>query len=363
MAFLVVRALFPRALFEGEPTSLLVVIVATGVFTVLALLAAVVAMSLHLRRRFWARWVRRREAKWRPLMLDGLSGEASPRALVDLVAARERDAFLSFLIPYATAIEGEDEQFIRAVARPFLKSVRASLSSNWPMERAQALRRLGLLGGSMFTDALRDALGDPSLIVKLTALRWLARRGEPEDARVILNRLNRLSKVDRRQVSSALVESGEEAAPIFREGLMDDSRSVFVRVVCAETLRWLGDGASADVAASMLETGRLDPELAAGLLRLLRRIGRRPHARIARRYCEAGVAFVRIHAARALGQIGAPDDEALLATLVQSDEARWVALSAARSLIELDRPRAIQHLRGSDHPRASLAQGVLPRTA
>ena len=351
-----------RSLVEGVPDLLTIVIGATAGFTILALGAALVALVLHFRHQRRARQAREREQVWRPLLLDGLAGDGSPEALVEKVSATHRAAFLSFLVPYATAIEGADEQFIRAVAGPFLGPVRASLSSRRPMERAQAVRRLGLLGGSTYTADLREAITDPSHVVAQTALGWLARRGQPEDARLILNQLNRLSGADRRQVSSALVELGEAAAPIFRTALADPTRSIFVRVVCAETLRWLGDGASADLAASLLDGEDLNPELAAGLLRLLRRVGRRTHAPIIRQYCDAPVPFVRIHAARALGQIGTSDDEALLASLVQTDEARWVALSAARSLMELDRPGAIRQLRDSTHPRASLAQGVLPRT-
>ena len=357
------RILSLWALGAGVPDVLLIVIVATAFFTMLAFLAAVGALGLHLWHRGRARRARQRELEWRPFLLDGLAGARPPEALVNRVAEDEGRAFLAFLVPYALAIEGEEEQFIRAVAAPFLDIVRGSLSSRRPMERAQAVRRLGLLGGTRYTAALRDALTDPSLVVAQTALGWLARRGTVDDARLILEHLDRFAGADRRQVSSALVELGEGAAPLFREALTDEARSTFVRVVCAEALRWLGDGASADVAASLLDSGGESPELTAALLRLLRRVGRRTHTPIIRRYCDAEIPFVRIHAARALGQIGTPDDEALLADLVEFDEARWVALSAARSLVELDRPGAIHHLRDSDHPRASLAQGVLPRTA
>lgn len=347
---------------EGTPDVLLVVIVTVGVFGMLAVGAACVALALHVRHHFRTQHRRRLHDTWRPLLLGGLAGVVSPETLVDEVDAADREAFFALLVPYATAIEGGEEQFIRAVAGPFLGGIRASLAARRPFVRAQTVRRLGLLGGQVYTNDLRDALTDPSPVVAKTAVTWLARRGEPEDATLILRHLDRLAETDRRQLSSVLVELGEEATPAFRDALTDTGRSVFVRVICAETLRWLGDGASADVAASMLEADDLNPELAASLLRLLRRVGRREHASILRAYCTSEVPFVRIHAARALGQVGTQDDEGLLAQLFQEHEDRWVALSAAQSLVELGCTDVIHQLGDSDHPRAALAQGVLPRT-
>jgi HEAT repeat protein len=169
--------------------------------------------------------------------------------------------------------------------------------------------------------------------------------------------------VDRVQLVSALVEVGAEAAPFFREELRNEERTPFERIVCAETLRWLGDEEAISVAVPLLRTSGIDPELTAALLRLLRRVGSAAHAAAVRPHCHADVPFVRIHATRALGQLGEEDDGALLADRVQNDPSRWVALSAAQSLADLGRTDQLRRLSESGEDRSSIAADLLPAEA
>lgn len=350
----------------GETSSVLLWLIgASVVLTVLSVAFAGLALGIHAWTRVQERSKRQRREEWQHHLLDVLAGERSPETLSAKVAATSGASFLTFLVPYATTVQGQAKQRIREVAYPFLKTVRSKLESSRSLIRAQAVQRIGLLGGATCVDALRERLKDPSPRVVSMAVKWVAKTGDPTDAERILNCLGRLDHVDRRQISSALIELGEEAAPMFRSALVDPDRPSFVRICCAEALRWLGDSASAASAARLLQAEEEketpdDPELTASLLRLLRRVGQTSHATVVRPYLASDVPFVRIHAARALGQLGDRRDEPLLNALLRGDESRWVALSAARSLVEIDCTEPLIRLRESQHTRAPLATDVLP---
>jgi HEAT repeat protein len=300
--------------------------------------------------------------------MDVLAHDRPPDALAETVRPRQRTRFLSFLSTYATSVRGDELERIRAVARPFLPAIQNKMDARRPTVRAQAVRRISLLGGGDDLPALREALEDPSATVAWMAMMGLAKRGTPDDADLVIQQLDRLSGIDRRQLTSALVELGEDAAPALRTAMAsplieEKSQSAFTRLICAEALRWLADAAAAPIAVSLLEQDADDPELHASLLRLLRRVGRSRHAPVVRAQCQSEVSFVRIHAARALGQLGAVEDEDLLASLLHGDDARWVALSAMQSLSELGCTGPIRQLAGSSHTRAALAEGFLPHSA
>lgn len=348
----------------GDADPFVVLVGAAVALLVLAIGLAGVAVGRHLVDRYRERHHEARQKRWRTQLLAILAGEHPPRSLVDQVDREHAGAFLNFLTPYATTLEGDEMDQLRAVARPFMPRERRHLSSRRMMARARAVQRIGLLGGVEHVAVLRDMLDDPADRVAQMAFRWLAKLGGPDEAGPLLRRLDRLDHVDHRQMSSALVELGDGAAPAFRAALADDGRSSFVRVCCAEALRWLGDGAAAAVAGRLLRTAGeakqdFSPELTASLLRLLRRVGQSDHVPIVRSLCRAPVSFVRIHAARALGQLGGTAEEGLLIRLLRWDSSRWVALSAAQSLAELELSSSLRHLTETAHPRATLAANVL----
>ncbi len=348
--------------------TLLVLIVATGAFMLITMIAGMITLGVHAWKKYRQRTYRTERDEWRAALLDILAGEKAPDALSDAVRSRQRSRFLSFLGVYATSVRGQELDRIRAVARPFLAAVQEKTKSRRSVVRAQAVQRLTLFGDDTHLPALRAALDDPAETVAWRAMMGLARRGPPEDAHLVIRHLDRFSNIDRRQVTSALVELGEDAAPILRQAMAssmseDEPQSAFTRLICAEALRWLADAASAPMAKSLLEQDADDPELRAALLRLLRRVGHARHAPAVRAQCNSEVPFVRIHAARALGQLGTAADEDLLASLLYNDESRWVALSAARSLSELGLTSPIRQLAQSSHERTSLAEGLLPRSA
>lgn len=353
---------------EGASDVILGLIVATVVLTGFSLLFAGIALGLH----FWTRRQKQgqeaRHRNWQAGLFRVLAGELPPGDLPARVAPAHRAEFLSFLVPYATTVQGEAYQQIQSVAHPFLETLQGKLSSSRPLIRALAVQRLGLLGGEAYADALRARLNDPDPQVALMSARRLTKLSNPDDATLIIEQLDRFEQVDRRQVTSILVDLGDEATSAYRSALDDPSRGSFTRVCCAEALRWLGDTEASSVSDRLLcnqdpYASPEDPELTAALLRLLRRVGQDRHADVVRSYLASPVSFVRIHAARALGQLGGGQDLQTLTTLVRGDDSRWVALSAARSLAELGYLRPLRQLRDSTHPRASLATDILPTAA
>jgi HEAT repeat protein len=248
------------------------------------------------------------------------------------------------------------------VARPFLPSIETDLAARDATRRAQAVQRLGLLGGATHLPHIRSAFEDDSEFVSVTALRWLTALGDATEMPFILDRIDRLSTLDRRQLVSLLVDLGPDVAPLLRSTLADPERSTFARVICAESLRWLSDGSAADEAARLLQHNPPD-ELTAALLRLVRRVGRPEHAALVRDHCHHDVFFVRIHAARALGALGSASDQPLLTRLFTSDDSRWVALNAGHSLRELGLDVPLHRLQESNHPRAPIADSLLSAPA
>jgi len=348
----------------GTPDLLVVLILVSAGLVLLSLGFAFVAIGSHVWRRVQSRHRTARTTRWRAQLLEVLAGEASPQSVTDQVEASQSQAFLRFLLPYATTVQGRESERIEALARPYVDRLRRKLRSRWPLIRAQATQWIGILGGPEQADVLRAALDDPSDQVVEIAFRRLARLSHLEDAERLLSCLDRLTHVDRRRISSALVKLGEESAAPLRAAMADADRLPFVRICCAEALRWLGDTEAAPIAARLLreafcEPETTDPELTASLLRVLRAVGQDDHRSLVRRFCQSPVPFVRIHAARALGQLGTQADEDLLCTLVEEDNSRWVALSAAQSLVDLGRTESLRVLQTADHPRATLAANLL----
>ncbi len=365
MGFLTV---FDR-LLRTTPEPLLALMGTALAFWLLAAVAAVVALSIHLVDKGRARRRRQETEAWRPLLHQVMAEEISAETLIDQVPPLRYNAFLRFLTPYASTISGGKKESLRTLARPFLPVVCEQAKSGPPMQRAQALRHLGLFGGPRHVPLLRSLLQEeaPNLVLQ-SAARELGRLGTAADVPLILETLDRLSDTDRRQLSSILYQVGEDAAPLLRralanEPLSTEGHSPFVRVVCAEALRWLADAPSGPVAAALLRDPREeDPEVIASLLRLLRRVGRPCHGPAVRPYCQSSVPFIRIHAARALGPLGSAADETRLEAMLRTDDNRWVALSAANALAELGRLDALRRLKETDHPRASLTTRLLPST-
>lgn len=354
----------PFEVFSPASDLIATLILGSGALMLLSVCFAAFALGSHVWSRYQTRVWKRQKEDWDAQIVTVLAGDLRPQTLTDTVPKKYYGSFLEALMPYATVVDGAEKQIIQALAAPFLPRVKANLSSRRSLVRARAVQRLGLLGGPEQAAALRQMLDDSSPRVVERTVHSLARVGGAADAERLLDCLPRLAHVDPRHLSSSLVHLGEAAAPTMRAAMADDERPPFVRICCAETLRELRDTASVAAAAWLLEDAKFRdmlqfPKVTASLLRLLKHLGKGVHGPLIRAYCHAPASFVRLHAARALGQLGTPEDEVLLGALVYGDESRWVALGAARSLIEIGSITPLRKLRTLDHPRAALASDLL----
>jgi HEAT repeat protein len=345
------------------PRLVATLIYVSGGLLLLSVGLAVFSLGSHV-WSWYQGWVwKQRKEDWNEQVLDVLGGDLAPRALTDQIQMRHLNSFLEVLTPYATTVEGPEKRLIQALADPFLRQVKAKLASRRPLVRAQAVQRLGLLGGPKQAVPLREMLDDPSDRVVARTFHALTRVGGAEDTERLLNCLPVLSHVDRRHISSSLVRLGEGAAPTLRATMADEKQGGFVRVCCAETLRMLSNTGAVAAAAFLLDDVNFrvrckTPEFTASLLRLLMQLGKDVHGPLIRAYCHAPDARIRLHAARALGQVGSSEDEVLLGSLVHADPSQWVAISAARSLITLGATAPLRKLRTLDHARAQLASDL-----
>lgn len=359
-----VETLSPVEVFSSASGLIATLVLVSG--GLLLLSVGLAAFALGTRAWSWyRRWIwRQRKKRWEAGVVKVLGRDMSPSSLTDQVRMGHFGSFLEVLIPYATSVKGPEKNLIRALADPFLQQVKANLSSRRALIRAQAAQRLGLLGGPEQTESLRDMLDDPSDRVAERAFHALARVGGSDNTERLLGCLTRLGHVAPKHISSSLVRLGEGAAPTFRTAMAGEDRADFVRICCAETLRELGDTAAVAAAAFLLDDVNFrvmckTPDLTVALLRLLMQLGKGVHGPLIRAYCHAEDPAVRLHAARALGELGSPEDEILLGTLVHADDSRWVAVSAARSLIKLGAATPLRKLRTLDHPRAQLASDLI----
>lgn len=355
---------YPFEVLSPASGPIATLIIVSGGFLLLSV--GLAAFAFGTRAWSWYQrqvWTQRKES-WEAQIVKVLGGDISPQSLTAQVQMGHFSSFLEVLVPYATSVRGPERRLVGALAHPFLHRIKANLSSRRDLIRAQAAQRLGLLGGTEEAKFLQDMLDDPSDRVVERAFHALARAGGPKNTERLLDCLARLDRVDRRHIGSSLVRLGEDAAPTLRAAMADNDRDDFVRICCAEALQSLGDTAAVAAAAFLLDDVNFrvrckTPGLTAALLRLIMWLGKGVHGPLVRAYCHAPDPTVRLHAARTLGELGSPEDEVLLGTLVHADDSQWVAVSAARSLIRLGVTSPLRKLRTLDHPRAQLASEFL----
>ncbi len=304
---------------------------------VVALFLLTVALTLRVLGTRMRRGRRRRRrrvqaARWMPVLLDVLAGEASPEALHALVHRGERLRFVGFLAAFARRVRGSERARVCALARPYLPALVARTRHRDGAVRARAIDTLALLGPE-YEGVAVAALDDPDPEVGAIAARALARREHAAAAPRVLDRLELFQGWDRTFVAGMLAAIGPSTVEPLRALLQDRARAPRLRAAAADALAELSDLNAADLAGQVLaETA--DRDLAAGCLRLLARVGVARHAVAARARLGDPDALLRAQAAVALGYLGEPTDaDALEARLADSDP--WVALRAGEALRRL----------------------------
>ncbi|MBI4565985.1 MAG: HEAT repeat domain-containing protein [Planctomycetes bacterium] len=348
------------ASFPGEYSHLLLGACVTALF-LMAISFAAAAVILRIRNERKAARRTRREAAWDPDLLDVISGNKEPRAVASRIAPRDREHFVDHLLRYAFHIRGDELRRVRDLAAPFLPDVVKRLARSDPGRRARAVHVLGTLGLPRYLKDVTAALDDPFPFTALVAARVLAQLGQPHRFAPVLSRLHRFENWSPGFLASLISDVGIGIAPDLRALAEHRERSARERAVAVEALARMNDAEAADVAARLLET-ETDRELMAACLRLLIRVGRIDHVPAVRRVFASEDFVLRAHAVSAMARLaGASAVPALQEALL--DPSPWVALHAARGLLESRNLEPLQELAASDAPRSELAKQALAEGA
>ncbi len=326
----------------------------------------VYALALHLRS---LRVERRREALaeiWRPRLLEAATGEFSSAPDQDgvvpedsIVAPDDRVLFLELVTTYARALEGPERRNVERLGEPYLDALTPLLDDHDAYRRAYALDILGALGFEGARERFTAGLKDDSALVAMVAARTLARSGDATHVPLILERLDTFASWSANYLSSLLVSFGPEAAPPLRALATDRSADPRFRSVALQALRELNDMGGVDGAVVVL-ADETDPEVQAQIIRLAGMLGEPGHLKDIRAFASSPHAHVRAVALRAIASLsdGRTTDLDLVSHGLD-DPSPWVALQAARGLVQLDRKGELEALAASASPRAALAAEVL----
>ncbi len=322
---------------------------------VVAYLAAS-AFAMRFRNVIRARRYSSYEATWEPLLLEVMAGSLPISDLLNTVTPRSSRHFLRFLVRYARLLVGNDNLTITDIAAPVLPGILGDLQARSASRRALAVQTLATLGIDEHGARIARALDDPSPLVSMVAARSLAGSHHPEYIVRVLSNLHRYSEWNSRFLASMLASLGVEVAPALRSFLLTEGNPID-RAVAAEALGLLTDPVAGDIAVKVL-TGSPNRELAAALLRLLRTVGGPEHVSIVRTYASGRDHTLRALALSALGTIGdASDIEVLELGMFDADP--WVAINAARALLEAGGRERLHEIAQSELPQSTLAQEMI----
>ena len=333
-----------------------IVLWATATIVGVVVYLAGAAFAMRLRNVIRARRYSGYESTWEPLFLDVIDGSIPVSDLLDTVSPRSTRHFLTFLVRYARLLAGSDRQIIAEIAAPVLPRILGDLGARSSSRRALAVQTLATLGIEEHGARIARALDDSSPLVSMVAARSLAGSHHPEYIGNVLSNLHRYTEWNSRFLASMLASLGVEVAPALRSFLRADGNPID-RAVAAEALGMLTDPAAGEIAAYVLTSGP-HRELATALLRLLQKVGGPEHVEIVRNYATSRDFALRALALRSLGTIGDQSDlEILEQGIFDSDP--WVALNAARAMLEAGGDDRLVEIAQSELPQAILAQELI----
>lgn len=324
------------------------------------------ALVLHLRSVAVDRRRRALEEAWRRRLLDAATGEFSMAPDRDgtipeeaNVPEEDRVLFLELVTAYARALEGPERRNVERLGIPYLGALEPLLEDDDAYRRAYALDILGELGYDGTRDRIARGLRDESALVAMVAARALARRGEPDQVPLILDRLEAFASWSANYLASLLVSFGPQASPHLRRLATDGSADPRFRSIALQALRELHDIDAVDLAVDLLPDEE-DAEVQAETIRLAGALGEPRHLDRIRPFATSPRAHVRAVALRAISNMsdGRTSDVEMVSRGLD-DPSPWVALQAAQGLLQLGRRSELAELAESTSPRAALAAEVL----
>jgi HEAT repeat protein len=329
----------------------------TAAFVLLCVGLAAVAVWLRWRNAAVARMWNRVEDAWEDQILEAMTGGVAVDEIILRLPERQRPYFMGFLSRFVQRVRGPERRQLLELARPLLPVLQDQLESRSAETRARAVHTLGLLSAPGQTQALVEALDDPSPLVAMVAARALTRERSPEHAGVIVRHLHRFESWRPSYLAAMLAAFGPEIGPALRDSLADRRQSSRVRLVSAAALNRLNDPAAAEAAYQVLLEEQ-DPGLLAEVLRLLRKVGHADHLPGIRARLDDPSEAVRLAAVRALGELGDPSDVPRLIGAMD-DPSRWVVEHAARGLADGPGRATLLAMLEQPGPEAVIAREVL----
>lgn len=321
----------------------------------LALFLAVFAFVERALIRERTRKINRLKGAWGDPVWRYLFGKAPSSTVWALVPEDDVLEFVAYLFPLVRRVDGEARQRLAGLVRPFLDPVRSELARRSPGRRAMAAEALGYFGEPEDLDRLLTALDDRSPLVAMVAARALTEwHGGWENARTILDSLERFQDWDTTFLATLVAELGPRAVPEFRRKFTSPAAPPGIRRVAAVALKILNDPGSADDAAEVLNTST-DRDLRAASMRMLGQVGNDRHVDSVEPYLDSKDFVLRVAAVDAFSRLSSRDELKRLARMVREDPSQWVAIHAARGLRDAGEVQILEELAISNHPRRTVA--------
>lgn len=322
---------------------------------------AVLVAALRLRNE--RIWIRRRALRdeWHPLILGLIAGDEQTVDLRERVDPDDPSEVVEVVAEFARRLTGSDRDRLLEFVAPFLGSVAGDLHSTHAEARARVIRLLGELAFPTHRDEIVAALDDPSPLVSMMAATALSGARAIDDAGSLMAQIDRFSGWSPGYLASLVSGMGPAVAEDARVLLIDRGNGARTRDVAARTLALLRDGASADVAAGLLESEE-DEEVLNACLRLLRAVGSARHAPAVRPLLGHAAFSVRAHACAVLGRTGSEADIERLVPAI-FDESPWVAIHAAGAILRLGGTGVLEEIGRSSNERATVAAEAIAGVA
>jgi HEAT repeat protein len=293
-------------------------------------------------------------------------GAEAARDVVRAAAAARPEALWAALESFAATVSGEEWEAVSRALGALDETVRERRHLRHPTawRRALAARRIGLLHDPGSVAELRRAMERGPAIVTLTAALALARMGEHEALRWLLDHPEATARRSREQLAAVIRRFGAAAAPIVRDTLEAWSPTAPIHLAAIEALGAWRDRAAVPLLTRLLADGGAEARTAAA-----RALGLAGDVGVAAALIAALDDYawpVRAQAGRALGELRAPGAVPRLAARVH-DRAWWVRRNAAYALASCG-PRGRAALRAlkvqhADPYAAQMAAEVLQRMA
>jgi len=343
-------------------------LIGPGTLTVLAVisLALLVVAFVHAgaalmyRQRAGARGARyeRLTAHWNPEIVAFLFENRTAQDVQKIVASEDQLLFVNALLQYSRRVDGDELVRIRELAAPFLPLIASRLRSRSAAVRARAIQTLGELGLMSYVHEIVAALDDPSPLVSIIASRVLCDPNSVDYLPEVLGRLSRFRSWTPTFLASMLASAGSLGTHALRAALWDNDLDDTSRRIAADALRELNDFRAAGAAAHVLGQGG-ERGLVVAALRLLGHVGQEVNLAEVLEKIEDPDFVVRVAAVDALAALGGRPELERLQGLLYHDPSRWVALHAARGLLDAGHTAALRTLAHGEHERAPIGAQVL----